>query len=44
MTVKEERLTRSEFETAMEKLVDVGYRISPKLYMRILEKAEEIRK
>jgi len=42
--LKEEKLSGTEFESAMEKLVDDGYRISPKLYARILEKAKNIKK
>jgi predicted nucleic acid-binding protein len=35
------KLTLPRFKECMEKLVNFGYRVSPRLYMRILERAEE---
>ncbi|KXB03858.1 hypothetical protein AKJ47_01500, partial [candidate division MSBL1 archaeon SCGC-AAA261G05] len=42
--LRKKKLSGVEFKSAMERLVDAGYRISPKLYTRILQKAEDIQK
>ncbi len=37
------KLTLPRFKECMDKLVDFGYRISPRLYMQILERAKEFK-
>jgi predicted nucleic acid-binding protein len=38
--LKMKKITLSRFKNCLDKLIDFGYRISPKLYMRIIAQAE----
>ena len=40
--LKRKKLNFSRFKECMGKLIDFGYYVSPKLYMRIVERAEEL--